>query len=69
MSDDGDEDTGVMVIMMVGIMITVMEMMINVMTVSSLPVLFCSANYPSSFSAHILRRVTGGLKPIPACIR
>lgn len=42
MSDDGDEDTGVMVIMMVGIMITVMEMMINVMSViAASAVLFC----------------------------
>lgn len=52
MGDDGDEDPGVMLIMimMVGAMITVMEM-INVMTVSWLPVLSVPLIiHPSNFN-------------------
>ena len=52
MDDDGDEDTGVMLIMimMVGIMITVMELMMNVMTVPWSPVLsVLLISHPSIF--------------------
>ena len=58
MGDDGDEDTGVtlIMIMMAGIMITVMELMINVMRVSWLPVLSVLLMiHPSNFYTGLSR--------------
>lgn len=52
----GDEDAGVMLIMimMVGVMITVMEMMISAMTVSELPVLsVLLIIHPSNFCTRL----------------
>lgn len=54
MEDDGDEGTILMLIMMVGVMITVMEVKMNVMTESRLAVLsVLLISHPSIFYSHL----------------